>query len=186
MAMPELAGFNLAGGTALALQIGHRESVDLDLFGSRPFEKDEMVELVQTLGDSRLIHQTKNIMVFNIEGVKVDFVNYKYPLIREVRLVEGVRLLDLPDIAAMKLGAITGRGRKRDFIDLFFLLKRFSLDEMFGFYNAKYPDGSDFLVARSLTYFDDADTDEDQRMFEAIDWETVKNSIRNEVKKMLR
>jgi hypothetical protein len=184
MSIPELAGFNLAGGTSLALQIGHRISIDLDLFGVRPFEKEEILELVSGLGAYHLIHQTKNILVFNIEGVKVDFVNYKYPLLQEVRLEEGIRLLSLPDICAMKLSAITGRGRKRDFVDLFFLMKRYSLQELLAFYNAKYPDGAEFLVVRSLTYFEDADLDEDMLLFEEADWSTVKETIAKEVKKL--
>jgi len=184
MSIPELAGFNLAGGTSLALQIGHRISIDLDLVGVRPFEKEEILELVSGLGAYHLIHQTKNILVFNIEGVKVDFVNYKYPLLQEVRLEEGIRLLSLPDICAMKLSAITGRGRKRDFVDLFFLMKRYSLQELLAFYNAKYPDGAEFLVVRSLTYFEDADLDEDMLLFEEADWSTVKETIAKEVKKL--
>ncbi len=184
MSIPELAGFNLAGGTSLALQIGHRISIDLDLFGIRPFEKEEILELVSGLGAYHLIHQTKNILVFNIQGVKVDFVNYKYSLLQEVRLEEGIRLLSLPDICAMKLSAITGRGRKRDFVDLFFLMKRYSLQELLAFYNAKYPDGAEFLVARSLTYFEDADLDEDLLLFEEADWSTVKETITKEVKKL--
>jgi len=186
MAVPELAGFNLAGGTALALQIGHRVSVDLDLFGSRPFEKDEIMDLVAGLGACNLIHQTRNILVINIEGVKVDFVNYKYPLLREVKREAGIRLVSLPDIGAMKLSAITGRGRKRDFIDLFFLLKQYSLEELLSFYNQKYPDGSAFLVARSLAYFDDADQDEEQQLFKKADWPTVKKTIGEEVKKLFK
>lgn len=186
MAVPELEGFNLAGGTSLALQIGHRVSVDLDLFGARPFERDEILGLVEDIGEYRVIHQTKNILVLNIEGVKVDFVNYKYPLIREVKREMGIRLLDLPDIGAMKLGAITGRGRKRDFTDLFFLLKRYSLEELLGFYNEKFKDGSEFLVTRSLTYFEDAETDETQQLFQKADWPLVKKTIQDEVKKLFR
>ncbi|MFN0015700.1 MAG: nucleotidyl transferase AbiEii/AbiGii toxin family protein [Saprospiraceae bacterium] len=184
MAIPELAGFNLAGGTSLALQIGHRVSVDLDLFGARPFEKDEILDLVETLGTYQLIHQTKNILVLNLQGIKVDFINYKYPLLREVNLESGLRLVGLPDIGAMKLGAITGRGRKRDFTDLFFLLKQYSLEQLLSFYSQKYTDGSEFLVARSLSYFDDADQDEELVLFQEADWTTVKNTISAEVKKL--
>jgi hypothetical protein len=105
-------------------------------------------------------------------------------LLQEVRLEEGIRLLSLPDICAMKLSAITGRGRKRDFVDLFFLMKRYSLQELLAFYNAKYPDGAEFLVVRSLTYFEDADLDEDMLLFEEADWSTVKETIAKEVKKL--
>jgi Nucleotidyl transferase AbiEii toxin, Type IV TA system len=126
-AIPQLSAFNLAGGTSLALQIGHRLSVDLDFFGHRPFQTQEILDLLQPIGQVRMMSQSRNILVLNVEGVKVDFVNYRYPLITEVIHTEGLRLLDLPDIAAMKLAAIAGRGRKRDFIDIYFLLTLRSL-----------------------------------------------------------
>lgn len=182
MVVPELEGFNLAGGTSLALQIGHWLSVDLDLFGVRPFEKDEILDLAGGLGTVRLMHATKNILVLDINGVKVDFVNYKYPLLREVHQESDIRLVSLPDIGAMKLAAITGRGRKRDFTDLFFLMKQFTLSELLAFYNQKYPYGSEFLIARSLTYFDDADQDESPVLLKNADWLTVKKTSKTKLK----
>jgi hypothetical protein len=181
-AIPELTGFNLAGGTALALQIGHRLSIDLDLFGQRPFEQQEILDLVSHLGDVRQISYSKNIFVLKINDVKVDFVNYKYPLIKDIRKDEGLRLLSLQDIGAMKIAAITGRGRKRDFIDLFFLMQQFSLSELLSFYNKKYPDGNELMVARSLVYFDDADEDEDVVLFKKVHWENLKKELKASVK----
>ncbi len=182
MAIPELEGFNLAGGTALALQIGHRLSVDLDFFGNRPFDAGEVQEFVSEAGNTKIIHRTKNILVLNVEDIKVDFVNYKYPLLEEVHLEEKIRLLSLPDIGAMKLAAITGRGRKRDFTDLYFLMQIYPLPDLIRFYNTKYADGNDWMVVRSLTYFDDADEDEDLTLFKKADWNIVKKTIEEEVK----
>ncbi len=79
----------------------------------------------------------------------------------------------------MKLNAITGRGSKKDFVDLYFLLKKFTLDEMIGFYNEKYFDGSEFLVKKSLAYFDDADKEQMPIMNTDIDWEEIKSTIQN-------
>ncbi|MBC7776268.1 MAG: nucleotidyl transferase AbiEii/AbiGii toxin family protein [Phycisphaerae bacterium] len=186
MAVPELSGFNLAGGTALALQIGHRKSVDLDFFGARPIDKDEMVALLEVLGDLHVLQHSRNILIFNLDGIKVDFVNYKYLWLREITINEGIRLVSLPDIGAMKLGAIAGRGKKRDFTDLYFLLKKFTLTKLLAFYREKYPDGNEFLVLRSLTYFDDADEDKDLELFQKADWPEVKKSIANEVKKIMK
>ena len=183
-AIPELSGFNLAGGTSLALQIGHRLSVDLDFFGDRPFETQEILDLLKPIGQVRMLSQSKNILILNVEGVKVDFVNYRYPLIKEIVQIEGLRLLDLPDIAAMKLAAIAGRVRKKDFIDIYFLLKKYSLAQFFEFYNAKYEDGSILMVSRSITYFDDADQDEDLMIFKKTSWQTVKETILKEVRKL--
>ncbi len=185
MAIPELIGFNLAGGTALALQIGHRKSIDLDFFGARPIDKDEIVDLLEPLGDLQLLQNTRNILILNINGVKVDFVNYKYPWLRAIQIVEGIRLASLPDIGAMKLGAIAGRGKKRDFTDLYFLLQQFTLTELLGFYREKYPDGNEFLVLRSLTFFEDAEEDQKLELFEKADWSEVKRTIDLAVKKNL-
>ncbi len=87
----------------------------------------------------------------------------------------------------MKLTAIAGRGRKRDFYDLFFLLRKYSLPELMRFYNEKFEDGSEFKVVRSLTYFEDADQDEDvQLLQEKVEWKEVKKAILHEVKQHYR
>ncbi len=185
MAIPELSGFHLAGGTALALHIGHRKSVDLDFFGARPFDKDEILSLLEDCGELHILQHFRNILILNINGVKVDFVNYKYVWLREITETEGVRLVSLADIGAMKLAAIAGRGRKRDFTDLYFLLKQFTLSELLGFYREKYPDGNEFLVMRSLVYFDDADEDEELELFQKVAWSEVRETIEKEVKKNL-
>lgn len=186
MAIPELSGFNLAGGTALALQIGHRISVDLDFFGARPFEKDEILSLLEDVGEPYILQHSRNILILNIHGVKVDFVNYKYPWLREIKLEDGIRLVSLPDIGAMKLGAITGRGKKRDFTDVYFLLKQYKLAELLSFYRDKYPDGNEFLVLRSLTYFEDAEEDEEPELLFEAAWPDVKKTIEEEVRKILK
>lgn len=186
MAVPELNDFNLAGGTSLALQIGHRVSVDLDLFGKRPFERQEILDLLENVGAVREIQHFKNIFILQIDGVKVDFVNYKYPLLREIRHEAGLRLVGLEDIGAMKIGAITGRGKKRDFTDLFFLMKKFPLPELMSFYNEKYPDGNEMMAVRSLSYFADADKDDDLALFKKAGWPAVKMTIEKEIQKIYR
>ncbi|HBB91818.1 MAG: hypothetical protein A2X22_02260 [Bacteroidetes bacterium GWF2_49_14] len=184
MEIPEFDSYLLAGGTALALQIGHRISVDLDFFGEKEIEADEFVDQLSALGTVRIMSRSRNILILDINGIKVDFVNYRYPLVK-APVMEGIIRLSSPeDIGAMKLAAITGRGRKRDFIDLHFLLNRFSLAAIMEFYRTKYPSGSEFLVMRSLTYFVDADQDEDPRMLVPVDWEAVKASIIREVRKL--
>lgn len=183
--LEELSGFSLAGGTALALQIGHRISVDLDFFGNRPFATDEIMELLSEQKPLSIISQNRNILILNVQGVKVDFVNFKYPLVSTPIVENQLRLLGLPDIAAMKLAAVAGRGRKRDFYDIYFLLQRFSLQQMIGFYNKKYEDGSEMMVARSMTFFDDADTDEPPRLLTSnVSWDEIKKKILEETKKL--
>lgn len=186
MAREELAPFALAGGTSLALHLGHRISVDLDFFGKHDFDAEELLALYAELGSFHLLNQSKSLLIVSLNGVKVDVINYRYAPLRPILEWEGIRLMGLADIAAMKLAAIAGRGRMRDFIDLYFLLQHFSLLEMMGFYNEKFSDGSEFLIAKSLTYFADAESDEPPRMLVATDWEEVKTTIRREVGKRYR
>ncbi len=180
MAIPELIGFDLAGGTSLALQIGHRESYDLDFFGNRPFTSDEILYLISGIGPIEIAHKTANILTLLVDGVKVDFVNFKYPILTEPLLWEQTRLLQLPDIGAMKLSAITGRGKKRDFFDFFFLLRFFSFAELMEFYRQKFTDGNEWLIARSISYFNDAEEDEDPKLFLKSNWIEVKETISKE------
>ncbi len=136
----------LVGGTSLALQIGHRESIDLDFFGVLNIDKFEILTALNNIGNVKIIQSTKNINIFSVNGIKVDIVNYPYPWLEKTHLEDQIKLAGKSDIAAMKLSAITGRGSKKDFIDLFFLLKEFSFKELLSFYEQKYHDGSTFLV----------------------------------------
>ena len=179
--IPILKESRLVGGTALALQIGHRKSIDLDIFGRISFSDDDLNQMVSCGHDIAIVNRTKNIKTFNIDNVKVDFVNYGYKWIDEVVMDHGIRLASIKDIAAMKVTAIIGRGTKKDFIDLFYLLKRFSLEKIFGFYQEKYPDGSMFLALKSLSYFNDADSDPMPYMFTKDTWDNIKDSIKKEI-----
>ncbi|MEO1213583.1 MAG: nucleotidyl transferase AbiEii/AbiGii toxin family protein [Bacteroidota bacterium] len=186
MALPELEAFTLVGGTALSLQIGHRISVDLDLFGKSDLPHQEIIFLLSDFSSPQIVSQTKNILILNIAGIKVDFVNYSYPFLKSINISDRIRLSSLEDIAAMKLAAIAGRGRMRDFTDIYFLLKQYTLSELIQFYNNKYPDGSEFMVAKSLSYFEDAEQDEPPNMIVDVDWETIKGEITEEVNRMYR
>jgi len=177
MKISEFRNLYLVGGTSLALQIGHRESVDIDLFGKIELEEFEISALINGLGNSILINKSKNISVYSIDGIKVDFVNYPYKWLETPLCSEGLRLAGKKDIAAMKLNAIAGRGSKKDFIDLFFLLHEFSLGEMIKFYTEKYPAGSEFLVLKSLSWFEDADNEPDVKMLIKHNWTEMKQRI---------
>lgn len=184
MTIPELSDFSLAGGTALALQIGHRVSVDLDFFGKADIGFSEILELLYSISSPVLMSQSKSILVINIDGIKVDFVKYQYALLNPVNIHDNIRLISIPDIAAMKLAAIAGRGKKRDFYDIFFLLHQYKLKELIQFYNQKYPDGSEFIVIKSLTYFEDAEEDEGPELIKTTKWDDVKKTISKEVVKI--
>lgn len=178
------ADFSLAGGTSLALQIGHRNSVDIDLFGKSEIQHDLFFDVLGEYGSVEVSRNTKNIFISEVNGIKVDFVNYKYPVLDKFMVVNGVRMFSKKDIAAMKIGAITGRGSKKDFIDLYFLLKDFSLREILDFYNQKYHDGSEFMALKSLAYFDDADSQPQPKIFKEFNWEKCKNFILGEARKL--
>ena len=176
------APMRLVGGTALALQYGHRQSVDLDMFGPVQFDSLEMRHVLNPLGKLTFVKETSNIKIYLLDGIKVDFVNYAYPWIDNAIEEEGIRLASDKDIAAMKINAIEGRGSKKDFIDLYFLLKHYTLQEILDFYCRKYPENSVFRAILSLSYFDDADSQMMPKMFMEGDWDCIKNCLSDVVK----
>lgn len=186
MLNPEFNQFTLVGGTALALQLGHRISVDLDLFSPERFSHDTLLYEVQTLGKVKELYRNKIMLQVTLDEVKIDFVYYPYSLIRPVTVIENVRLASIEEIAAMKLSAITGRGVKKDFYDLFFLLKQYNIKQIMGFYIEKYTDRNYFQVSKSLTYFDDADNTDDPVVLKGkVSWAEVKQTIEKAVKEFL-
>ncbi|MEN8122900.1 MAG: nucleotidyl transferase AbiEii/AbiGii toxin family protein [Bacteroidota bacterium] len=180
----EFAKLRLVGGTALALQIGHRKSIDLDFFGIIEFEKLSINELFREFKSVEVLQKSKNINIFEINEVKVDFVNYSYPWLQKSKMTSELILAQKKDIAAMKIAAITGRGSKKDFVDLFFLLKEYSLQQILDFYIKKYFDASPYLALKSLTFFDDAEQDGDLEMIIETSWDEVKFKVKEEVKKI--
>jgi hypothetical protein len=183
----KLNSFNdylLVGGTSLALQLGHRNSIDIDLFGNCEIDEELFTRTLNEFGTFEVFKKSKNILITSINGVKVDFVNYKYPLLRDYLVIDGIRMASKEDIAAMKINAIAGRGSKKDFIDLYFLLNEFSLSEIIDFYLQKYFDGSKFMAIKSLSYFSDADIDQTPDVYLDFNWETCKQKIIEEVLKL--
>lgn len=176
-----LSESRLVGGTALALQYGHRMSVDLDFFGKIEADNIDIKEQLQDVGKLSVIKESRNINVFVIDGVKVDFINYPYQWIDEAVVDETVLLASPRDIAAMKVNAIEGRGSKKDFIDLYFLLQHYSIQDILGFYAKKYPEYSIFRALMSLTYFEDAESQFMPKMFTNVSWEDIKNTLRKAV-----
>lgn len=183
MAIPLPERFRLVGGTALALQIGHRRSYDIDFFSDESFESDEILSLLKKKFRITLLRQTKASANITIKKIKVDFVCSPYPWLKKSKVSEAIKMAALEDIAAMKLLAITNRGRKRDFFDLWFLLKEFSFKELVGFFQNRYNDHELFMLTQSLAYFTDAEKDEDPKLLkEKISWEKVKEDILVELK----
>ena len=185
MALPLLSGTRLVGGTSLALQYGHRNSVDLDFFGSLDDDLIAFRDCLESISHVNVIKETKSIRIYDIDGVKIDFVDYsRYPWLADAVEEDGLRLASPKDIAAMKVNAIEGRGTRKDFVDIYFLLQHYSLNEILGFYQKKYPEHSLFRALMSLSYFDDAEKQMMPKMFASVTWDEMKAYIIKEVEKI--
>lgn len=184
MAEPSLTGTRLVGGTSLALQYGHRSSVDLDFFGTLDDDPLSIRECLERIGHVGVLKETKTIRIYDLDKVKIDFVNYsRYQWLAESITEDGLRLASPQDIAAMKVNAIEGRGTRKDFVDIYFLLQHYSLDDILGFYQEKYPEHSVFRALMSLTYFEDAEKQMMPKMFSKVTWDEMKAYIIKEVEK---
>ncbi|MBQ8805595.1 MAG: nucleotidyl transferase AbiEii/AbiGii toxin family protein [Bacteroidaceae bacterium] len=175
-AAPEFSGLRLVGGTSLALQYGHRKSIDLDFFGT--FSENTLFsDILRKLGQLSIIKETPKIKIYLIDGIKVDFVYYDYPWLTPPLQTDDLTLATPPDIAAMKVNAIEGRGSKKDFIDLYYLLQHYTIDDILNFYQQKYPEHSIFRALMSMSYFNDADNQPMPYMFNNVSWEEIKQHI---------
>lgn len=175
--LPILKECRLVGGTALALQIGHRKSVDLDFFGKVDALPEELEEALRQVGELQVRKNSGNIHLFVLNGIHIDIVNFPFPWQKECVIEDGLRLANIEDIAAMKITAIIGRGTKKDFIDIATLLDIFSLEQILAFYDAKYPNSSYFMAMKSLSYFEDAENQPMPFMFNTLSWDMVKNKV---------
>ena len=180
---PELTQTRLVGGTALALQYGHRQSIDLDFFGALPEDKDDLIDMVKRIGNVIITNKSKSIVQTIIDQIKVDFVDYsRYAWIDAPVQGEGFVLASDKDIAAMKVNAIIGRGTRKDFIDLYVLLQHYSLVEIMEFYKQKYPKFSEYRALLSMTYFEDAEMQDMPKMFIDTPWDEMKSTIIQAIK----
>lgn len=173
----------LAGGTALALQMGHRQSVDFDFFSDKAFDALEMSRSLQALGSFKEDAVEKNTLLGTFNSVKYSYFYYPYPTIQATTKHAGVSIAHIHDIAAMKLVAITDRNTKKDFIDLYTLVNHgVSIDQMFSLYDKKYHvfEANIFTLIKSMTFFIDADTDDMPQMLVPVSWEEVKKFFSTE------
>ncbi|MDZ4204204.1 MAG: nucleotidyl transferase AbiEii/AbiGii toxin family protein [Bacteroidales bacterium] len=155
---PELGGFFLVGGTALSLLLGHRISIDVDLFSQQDFDAPMLLQHLEKNYAFSLQYMHRNTLKGLINNVFVDLITHPYPMIGEPVMHEAVILMSKEDIAAMKVNAITGNGtRAKDFVDVYFLLKEFTIMDLIGFYSQKYAQRNTFHALKSMIYFDDMD-----------------------------
>lgn len=184
LSIPELSELRLVGGTALALQLGHRISIDLDMFGKIELNTSTIADMLGQIGPTTILQDSENIHVYDVAGVKVDIVNFPYGWKKPAIEEDGIRIADIDDIAAMKVAAAIGRGTKKDFYDIAQLLEHYELQEILGLFLEKYPHSSEFTAIKGLTYFDDAETDANPNMLVKQTWNNVKKAIIKAVNKL--
>jgi len=176
-----LSDFLLAGGTSLALQLGHRKSVDLDMFAYQEFDALKVEKHFLENYDfvaGRVFE--KNTVLGYIDGIKVDFVAHLYPLLNQPFIEDDIRMYSLQDIACMKLVAISDNGtRLKDFVDIAFLSTKMSLNEMLLAYSKKYNRSNYFHAVKGLSYFDDIDFDVQINLVDSktFDWKKIEKRI---------
>ena len=179
-----ISDFYLAGGTGLALQIGHRQSIDFDFFIPSDFDTRQIIPSIQSLGPFELQSEEKNTLNGILNHVRISFLSYKYSVLNPFLNYKNIKIAHELDISSMKVSAISGRGNKTDFIDLFFILKKYSLDTIFRFYEKKYGKSlsNEYHLIKSLLYFEDAEEQAMPKMTEKVEWERVKADIVKKVK----
>lgn len=181
--------FFLVGGTALALNLGHRKSIDIDLFSNFNFDTQSLLENLTHDFQFNLFYSASNTLKGSIANVKIDVLAHRYPFVNEPLYADGISMLSTEDIIAMKLNAISVSGQRvKDFIDIFFLLEKYSIENMLDFYRKKYSLQNEVNVLKSLIWFNDVDLSDWPVMLKNINlkWDTVKKEISKSVKNYMK
>ncbi len=183
-------GFYLAGGTALALQFGHRTSRDLDFYTKKHFNPIKLTKEFKKVfkKDFGAPTSAEDTLWLRIKNTDLSFFRYPYPLIRPLVSYETVKLASIEDIIAMKIEAIITRGKKRDFVDMYFAMRRYGIKRVLSFFKEKYPEAfNEYNCVTALTYFEGAENKEQGRkriyIYSGVDWRQIKKYITEEVKK---
>ncbi|MBM4330946.1 MAG: nucleotidyl transferase AbiEii/AbiGii toxin family protein [Deltaproteobacteria bacterium] len=184
-------GFYLGGGTALAIHLGHRHSVDLDWFSKESIP--DPMRLAQDIRDAGISLATDRIdggtLHGRISGVRVSFLEYRYPLLEPSIIWPqfGCRIASMADLSCMKFSALSQRGSKKDFIDVYALgLKYNSLPSMLRLYRKKFSIRDIAHVLYALSFFDDADREQMPRMLCPASWRTIKKTIHEWVREVVK
>lgn len=186
------AEFYLAGGTGLALQMGHRVSLDLDLFSSENAlgarEREALLEALGRSGPLSIVDSTDGTCHLLLGKTNVSLFRYRYPLLDPTSVWRGLAVASARDIAAMKVSAVVGRGSKKDFVDVYVLCEAMGLPELLEACEARFPDHQDFLAqaVRALVYFEDAEKEPMPRLLREITWPEVKTYFERKIRRLLR
>jgi len=187
---PFIQTFYLAGGSAVALQLGHRVSADLDFFSPSGYDPVTLLSHLEKLGQVTVQQQGEGTWVGLLGGTRISFFHYGYPLLEPPTSYRGLRIASLLDISLMKITAISQRGRKRDFVDLYFICQkeRFELDDLLKRIPEKYTPLSypSYHLLRALVYFDDAERDPPLKMLTRYNWNRIKAFFEKQVRELMR
>lgn len=180
-----LKDFYLAGGTGLAFQLKHRLSLDLDFFTRKDIDTKIFIQKLKDLGELSVEKEAENSLVSNFNKTRITFLKYDYPCLFSFNEFQRTKVADSRDISCMKIDAISSRGTKRDFIDLFFICQKVvPIDKLLKLFRRKYK-GVDYNIIhifKSLIYFEDAEKDPMPKMIIPISWNEVKKFFREEIR----
>lgn len=183
-----LKSFYLGGGTAVALLLGHRQSVDLDFFSSSRINTLQLQQNLSSCGNFILDQESPGTLHGSLDQVKFSFLEYSYSLLQPPLIYEGIAVANRQDLCCMKLEAIASRGKKRDFFDVYALAQEgHSLNEMLLWFQKKYQSihYNQLHLIKSLVYFDDAEPDPDPLLLKPMKWSEVKRFFRHETPKLV-
>jgi len=183
-------GAILAGGTALALQIGHRISYDLDFFTPKHFKTEDILKFIKKTGFRfQILSESTDTFIAEINGVKFSVFTYEYPFIEKTFKTGEIQLANILDIAAMKLIAVAQRGARRDFVDLFFILQEIPFHKIVNVTLQKF--GHERInplhIGKALVYFNDADSDPEPRYIKdkEVHWVIIKKYFSSHIKQLV-
>jgi len=180
-----LKEFYLAGGTGLTFQLKHRLSLDLDFFTRKDINTKILIQKLKNLGELSIEKEAENSLISDFNRTRITFLKYDYPCLFNFKKILKIKVADSKDISCMKIDAISSRGTKRDFIDLFFICQKvLSLDKLLKLFQRKYKsvDYNIIHIFKSLIYFEDAEKDPMPKMIIPISWDKVKEFFTKEIK----
>jgi len=187
--IPALKNFYLGGGTGCALWLKHRISVDLDFFSPKSFKPQMLIERLSRIGRFKLEQKSSDTLLGEFNNTRIHFLGYPYPLVEKPRVIMKIKVAGLADIGCMKIDAISTRGRKRDFIDLYFICQKYCpLEKLLIDFARKYRKTGYNLshILKSLSYFVDAETDPMPKMLVRTSWNSIKDFFIKETKRVVK
>ena len=182
-----LINFYLAGGTGAALQLKHRVSLGLDFFTNKDIDTKTLIQKIKTRGKFSIERETENTLIGIFNFSRVSFLKYDYPLLFDLKQIKGIKIADLRDIGCMKIDAVSSRGTKRDFVDLFFICREaISLKNLLSLFKKKYKSVNYNMlhILKSLAYFENAENNPMPRMILPTSWQEVKSFFKEEIRKI--